>query len=146
MDYGGRKWSGGKQPYQRIFFEFSDEPLSQPAGGGGGSSSGGGADLAQVAFLQVRWQAGRFDVQMMVVFSICTAAVELVAHGTCSELSPWQSLVPTTCPSISSLRRASCATRTAACRPWPPSWWKLRTRRPSCRRTWGWLAARALHY
>ena len=26
-EYSGRKYGGSKQPYQRIFFEFSDEPL-----------------------------------------------------------------------------------------------------------------------
>ncbi|PRW60389.1 hypothetical protein C2E21_1164 [Chlorella sorokiniana] len=54
-DYSGRKYGGGKLPYQRVFFEFSDEPLSQPlpaGGGGAGGGGGGGADLAQVAFLQ----------------------------------------------------------------------------------------------
>jgi len=58
-DYSGRKYGGGKLPYQRVFFEFSDEPLSQPlpGGGGGGDGGGGGADLAQLAFLQV-WGCG----------------------------------------------------------------------------------------
>lgn len=58
-DYSGRKYGGGKLPYQRVFFEFSDEPLSQPLPGGGGGGGGGGADLAQLAFLQVwcsAWQ------------------------------------------------------------------------------------------
>ena len=52
-DYGGRKYSGGKLPYQRVFFEFSDEPLSQPPPAAGGGGGGGTADAAQLAFVQV---------------------------------------------------------------------------------------------
>ena len=53
-----KQHSSKKPAHSRIFFEFSDEPASQPQHGGGASGSavgGGGSgsgDLQQVAFLQ----------------------------------------------------------------------------------------------
>jgi hypothetical protein len=53
-----KQHSSKKPAHSRIFFEFSDEPASQPqhdsgaAGGSGGGGGSGSGDLQQLAFLQ----------------------------------------------------------------------------------------------
>ena len=50
-EYSRRKYNANNPPYQRVFFEFSDEPPSQQ-GCGGSSAPGSGGDPAQLAFVQ----------------------------------------------------------------------------------------------
>jgi hypothetical protein len=55
MEYKNRKYTATNPPYQRVFFEFSEEPGSQPllsSGDGVGGSGSAAADLQQIAFLQ----------------------------------------------------------------------------------------------
>lgn len=51
VEYSRRKFGIHNPPYLRVFFEFSDEPASQPLPTGDANGSGG-VDLQQVAFLQ----------------------------------------------------------------------------------------------
>lgn len=53
MEYKSRKYTAANPPYQRIYFEFSEEPGSQPLNSsGGGLSDSAAADVQQLAFLQ----------------------------------------------------------------------------------------------
>lgn len=54
-DYSKRRFSASNPPYQRIFFEFSEELSQHDAvmgGGPAGSAGGAAADPLQLAFLQ----------------------------------------------------------------------------------------------
>ena len=55
QEYSRRQFGAQNPPYQRVFFEFSDDPASQPpsfVAGGSGGADVPSADPHQVAFLQ----------------------------------------------------------------------------------------------